>query len=184
MKQYNEKKWYNENFDTEEPLEGHELRFLQKLEKSKSGPKKGKLIALKKLLPITGIAASFLFIFLMAGKFSDMKNHSGELASISPEMAKTEGFYSGIIQREFAKLSEEKNPQTEKIINDAISQLEVLEKNHEKLKKDLVNSGNDKRVVYAMISNYQQRIDVLQNVLKKIDEINNLKNQIYENHIL
>ena len=43
------------------------------------------------------------------------------------------------------------------------------------LKKDLVESGNDKRVIYAMITNFQNRIDLLQNVINTIEEIKTLK---------
>ena len=52
-----------------------------------------------------------------------------------------------------------------------MKQIETLENKYEQLKEDLSESGDDSRVIYAMISNFQNRIDLLQNVLQKIEEI-------------
>ena len=50
-------------------------------------------------------------------------------------------------------------------------QMKVWEENYEQLKLDLEASGKDERVIYAMISNFQDRIDLLQNVLLSRDTI-------------
>ncbi len=81
-------------------------------------------------------------------------------------------------------LKEQKTPETEAVINDALDQLEILENDYDKLKKDLGKSGQDKRVIYAMISNFQKRIDLLQMVLEKVNTINTLKNTSHENNII
>ena len=62
-----------------------------------------------------------------------------------------------------------------------MAQLKTLEADYEKLKTDLGKSGNDKRVIYAMINNFQTRIDILQNVLSGIEQIKELKTQNDEN---
>jgi cobyric acid synthase len=51
------------------------------------------------------------------------------------------------------------------------------------LKTDLVDSGNDKRVVYAMIKNFQNRIELLEQVIEKIEEVKNLNTNKNENTI-
>lgn len=60
--------------------------------------------------------------------------------------------------------------------------MELLEKNYENLKIDLKESGNDKRVIYAMISNFQSRIDLLENVLKTIENLKTLKPTTQQHH--
>ena len=55
---------------------------------------------------------------------------------------------------------------------------------YQKLKKDLVDSGEDKRVIYAMVTNFQQRTALLQNVLETIENIQKLKEQDNESNIL
>ena len=52
------------------------------------------------------------------------------------------------------------------------------------LKDDLIDSGKDNRVIHAMIQNFQQRIDLLNNVLTQIENIKTLKNQNHENNII
>ena len=61
--------------------------------------------------------------------------------------------------------------------------MEILEKEYESLKIDLTNSGDDKRVIYAMISNFQTRIDLLKNVMETIENVKQLKKNNNENSI-
>ena len=69
------------------------------------------------------------------------------------------------------KVEESESPEFQKIIVDALFQIEILEQDYQKLKKDLEKSGNDKRVIHAMVSNYQNRIQILQDVLTNIDKL-------------
>ncbi len=172
------------DFDIEEPHTGHRERFFRKLEQQSDSSKKSKV---RKLwTPFIGIAAGFLLALFLAGQFfgDKLQAENADLASISPEMKQTQEFYTGVISKELNSLSEEKSPETEAIINDALKQMEKLEKEYEGLKKDLHESGNDNRVIYAMIQNFQQRIDLLNNVLNKIENIKQLKTTTHENNII
>ncbi|MCG9972018.1 DUF4179 domain-containing protein [Christiangramia crocea] len=173
------------NFDIEEPHSGHKERFLKKLEKKSSAPqKKGKVLRL--WAPVIGIAASFLLAFFLLGELwgpQSMAKNS-DLASISPEMKQTQEFYTSMITKELNAINAEKTPETEAIINDAMVQMEKLEKEYQDLRNDLVKSGRDNRVIHAMIQNFQQRIDLLNNVLTQIENIKTLKNQNHENNII
>ena len=99
-------------------------------------------------------------------------------------MKETQDFYSTLIERELKSIEGERSPQTNKIINDALVQLETLEKEYNKLKKDLLESGQDKRVIYAMINNFQKRIDLLNQVLDQIETIKQLNTQKNETNII
>ena len=81
-------------------------------------------------------------------------------------------------------LEQENTPETQAIVDDALKQLEILDTDYNKLKTDLVKSGQDKRVIYAMITNFQQRIDLLNKVLEKVNNINTLKITPHENNLL
>lgn len=174
------------NFDIEEPHSGHRERFSRKLEKNsdQASDKKGKIRRL--WTPIMSIAASFLIAFFLLGQFlgNPASAKNTDLASISPEMKQTQEFYTGMIKKELNAINAEKTPETEAIINDAMLQMEKLEKEYESLRKDLAQSGKDNRVIYAMIQNFQQRIDLLNNVLTQIENIKTLKNQNHENNII
>ena len=58
--------------------------------------------------------------------------------------------------------------------------MNTLETQYENLKNDLLESGQDKRVIYAMIDNFQNRIDLLEQVLEHIEatkKLNDLRPQ-------
>lgn len=172
------------NFDVEEPHSGHRERFFRKLGQQPGHSRKSKVRKLWN--PLIGIAAGFLLALFLAAQFfgDSLQARNADLASISPEMKQTQEFYNSVISKELNTLAEEKSPETQAIVNDALKQMEKLEKEYEGLKKDLLESGKDQRVIYAMIQNFQQRIDLLKNVLEKIENIKQLKNNTNENNII
>ena len=122
-----------------------------------------------------GIAASIVLlvtVFVGINKQEDVL----DLASVSPEMAETQDFFTTSIDEELRKLQQESSPEVQILIQDALKRIKFLEKDYESLKIDLKNSGEDNRVIYAMISNFQNRIDILQNTLEQINTVKQLKN--------
>ena len=96
-------------------------------------------------------------------------------------MANTQSFFTNVIAEELDKLEAETTPEVQILIKDVMIQMEILENDYEKLKQNLTESGEDQRVIYAMISNFQNRIELLQNVLQQIEDVKQLKNNTYEN---
>lgn len=159
------------SFDLEETPEGHQKRFMDRLQalERRSEPK-----SYKWWKPLS-VAASIAILLTLG--FFNMNNMEGvsDLASISPEMERTQSFFITTINQEIEKLKSFEDADSQKLVDDALKSLEVLEQNFERLKLDLAQSGNDKRVVAAMIANFQSRIEILEQVLITIDEIKTLK---------
>lgn len=173
------------DFDIAEPSPRHEDRFREKLRKRPKKAKPQDKGVIRMWLPVMAIAASFLVaVLVLQGIITNPFIQEQELANVSPEMKQTQEFYSSVIRTELAALQEQKTPETEAVINDALVQLDILEMDYNNLKKDLGKSGQDKRVIYAMITNFQQRIDLLKTVLEKVNEIQTLKNTSHENNII
>lgn len=179
-----ERLFRNQDFDVAEPASGHQKRFLEKLKKQGPPSEKGKLRRL--WTPLLSIAAGLLLVVMLTGNSIGfgITTTSGDLANVSPEMKETQLFYSSLIASELAKLNDVKSPETEAMVKDALAQMEKLDLEYEQLRKDLVKSGQDKRVIFAMVSNLQQRIDILNHVLSKIEEINQLKNPNHESNYI
>ncbi len=172
------------DFDLEEPAADHEQRFREKLRRQKR-KNTGNSGVISLWLPGLAIAATFLMAFLIfQGVFNDPFSRQQELASVSPEMKETQNFYASVIKQELETLEGEKTPETEAVIDDALKQLDILENEYNRLRTDLANSGQDKRVIYAMIANFQKRIDLLNSVLEKVNTINTIKNNPHENNLL
>lgn len=165
-------------FDVSSPSEGHEARFLARLNNSKNG---GSLIGQnstpwQKYLAIAASIVLCFSLFVLVPKEPEVM----DLASVSPELSEAQDFFTVTLETELKKLNQERSPLTEKIINDALGQIEILEKDYQNLKLDLTESGKDQRVIYAMISNFQNRIDILTMVLEQIETIKQLKNNTNE----
>ena len=105
-----------------------------------------------------------------------------ELADVSPKMEEVQNYFVNTIHQELKSLEKNRSLETETVIEEALEQLEELEDNYRLFVLDLNNNGNQKRLINAMIKNYQQRLEILENVLKQIEQIKNpnqLKNEIY-----
>ncbi len=163
-----------DEFDIEKPNSGHTKRFLAKLNTQADAV--ASVNVTKKSWswrPLAGIAASLIFIMTLT-IVTGSQNEARDLANVSPEMKETQRFFASTISEELKKLESQSNPETKMIINDALIQIKKLEVDYESLKQDLTKSGDDNRVIFAMIKNFQNRIDILQNTLKHIENIKQL----------
>ena len=70
----------------------------------------------------------------------------------------------------------ESTPETQQLIADTMTQLRTLDSDYNKMVQDLLDGGNSKLILSAMITNFQTRIDLLNEVLEQIEEIKNIKN--------
>ncbi|RZN81026.1 MAG: hypothetical protein EVB11_10715 [Winogradskyella sp.] len=158
-------------FDLEKPNTGHEARFREKLQIGDVAKKGNSFNTIWK--PFIAIAASIVICLTV---FTSLDTHEETgLASVSPEMSEAQDFFTATIKEELIKLDAERSPLTESIIYEAERQLKTLEDDYTTLVNDLKESGNDKRVIYAMISNFQSRIDILNNILDKIEDLKEIK---------
>jgi len=165
-------------FDVNEPNIGHFNRFEAKLNK----PKKKNYFKLFKIAGIISIAASIILFFgIWIG--TSYNNEGLKLSSVSKKMNETENYFVNTIQNEIQLIEKEKNSNNEVIINDAFKQLKILENQYQILTLDLQNNKSDSRIIYAMIANYQQRITVLQSLMKQLKDVKQLKSQIHEKYI-
>ena len=157
---------FENQWDVQEMNSDHQLDFLNKLNKKQ--PKK------KNYWFVTAIAAS---IVLMLGISIFYKNEKPkEFKFASKETQRTDSIFSILIDNELVKLKEKSSPQNEQIINDALKQMKVFDADYQKIINELQKNGENKQIIYAMISNLQTRISFLQTVLKRIEENENLKN--------
>lgn len=167
------------DFDIEVPSSGHKARFLDKLNNQNNEGTKVIKLRTNIWKPVIGIAASIVLLISVSIGLNQ-KEGVVDLASVSPEMAQTQDFFTASINEELRKLKEESSPEVQVLIQDALKRIQLLEKNYESLKIDLKDSGEDNRVIYAMISNFQNRIDILQSTLEQIEIVKQLKNSSNE----
>ncbi|MNE43739.1 hypothetical protein D3C80_1379290 [compost metagenome] len=57
-----------------------------------------------------------------------------------------------------------------------MKQMKTFDADYQKIINELQKNGENKQIIYAMISNLQTRISFLQTVLKRIEDNEKLKN--------
>ena len=96
----------------------------------------------------------------------------------------TSQYFEYLIASELEKLSEHKDSLSQKVMSEALVELEKLESDYQKIELELKNNGETKQLIHAMIVNFQTRISFLENVLNQIEIIKNQKINQDENNLL
>ncbi|WP_125723680.1 anti-sigma factor [Flavobacterium ustbae] len=160
---------FENQWDIQELNPDHQMDFLQKLNKKE--PK-------KRYWVVTAIAAS---IVIMLGISLFYKNEKPkEFKFASKETKRTDSIFNILIDNELDKLKEKSSPENQQIINDAMNQMKTFDADYQKIINELQKNGENKQIIYAMISNLQTRISFLQAVLKRIEDNEKLKNNSNE----
>ena len=177
----------NENgeFDIFSPSSDHKFNFLQKLneqQKSEHVISSNKTRNWYRKLSIAASVALFIGVSLMVIMLNKQPQY--RLANVSPEMEKTENFFHNAIEHQIEQIKKNSSEANTKIVEDGMQQLNKLEEDYKELEKDLFESDNNPKVISAMISNFQKRIDLLENIQEKITNYSLQKNINNENKIL
>jgi len=161
----------NENqWDIQEMNSDHQIDFLNKLNTKQYR---------KNNYVIWGIAASIIILLGISVLYNNNEKPK-EFQFASKETKRTDSIFTILIDNELVKLKEKSSPENEQIINDALKQMKVFDADYEKIIKEVQKNGENKQIIYAMISNLQTRISFLQTVLQRIEENENLKNTTHE----
>ncbi|MET6991099.1 hypothetical protein [Sediminicola arcticus] len=156
-------------FDKDEPSYGHEARFIKKLNTQKTRSRRGWANGGWK--PLLMAASIALLISLGVGFYIEQPTREQQIAEISPEASKTEFYFANLINEQTKHLQNESSPETKQMVEDAMLQLKKLETDYKKMEQDLLNGGNSKFILSAMVTNFQTRIALLQEVLQQIQQI-------------
>ena len=172
---------------------GHEERFLKKLQQSLPDGKKRSRTWLKVAASIVVMLSVGLGYFLL-NKNSNVENivvDSNQIneeqtgftfGDLSPDLKKVENYYVANINLELAKL--EVSPDTKDLIDGFMEQLNNLNLEYKTLNAELKDLGPNDQTITALIENLQLRLQLLQKLKRKLNELKLSKNeQINENSI-
>lgn len=166
--------------------EGHEARFVQKLDATL--PEKKRNFRLLK------IAASFLVLFGLGTfaylqlsntdaiattvvntdkKIEEQRNFS--FGDLSPDLKKVENYYTVNINLELAKL--EVSDENKDMVDSFMERLSELNEEYEELTEELNQTGPNDQSITALIENLQLRLQLLQKLKKKLNQLKTSKNE-------
>lgn len=173
-----------------EPMDGHFERFQAKLNKQN----KRKLITFSL---VWKVAAAVVFVLLAVNQvniyFSPNKQNENlvtnnpefSLSSVSPEYKEVEFYYTNAISVGLSQWNTLKDDgfisETEQdLMNTELTEFEERFKN---LQTDLAANPNDERVINAMLEYYQAKLEIINLIVNKLQEVKQQKNIQNENNI-
>lgn len=169
------------SFDLEHPSGGHRERFMQRLG-HKAARREGRRRRLWR--PLSVAAAAALFLTASVFLIKPQPGMDAQVARIAPEVSQTTDYFANLVAVQIRQLEEQSSPETRPMIDDALRQLRQLEADYRQLESDLVAGGNTKLILSAMITNFQTRIDLLQDVMQRIEQIKQFKNNTDATNII
>lgn len=174
---------------------GHEARFLEKLDNEVPKRNKSSFALLK-------IAATILLVMCLGfiGYLEFTKNETipttivdvnnkkekeetdFSFGDLSPDLKKVENFYVANINMELSKL--EVSGENKDLVDSFMERLSELNSEYKDLNKELNELGPNDQTITALIENLQLRLQLLQKLKKKLNQLKSSKNeQITENSI-
>lgn len=173
-----------------EPKDGHFERFQAKLTKQQ----KKKTITLN---VVWKVAAAVVFVLLAVNQaniyFSpdkqngvlDEDNTNFTLASVSPEYKEVEFYYTnaidvGLNQWNSMVADGFISKEEQELLDSEMADFETHFKN---LQTDLKANPNDERVINAMLEYYQAKLDIINMIVNKLQEVKQQKDKSNENNI-
>jgi hypothetical protein len=136
--------------------------------------KKAKTFSLGFVLKLA--AAIVLFMGIGFAVYVKRQGNRVDYAAINPEYARQQIQYIAQVQEKRVQLKTlgQSNPELYQEFNNVITRMDST---YRSLNKDLTNSPNQERVLQAMIRNLQIQTEVLNQQLKVIRQVDQLKNQ-------
>lgn len=172
---------------------GHEERFLKKLEEATPVQKKtdkGWLKIAASIAIIISIGLGLLYFnendsnmrTVVNNATTDGQKSEFTFGDLSPDLKKVESYYVANINMELAKL--EVSPDTKELIDSFMEQLNNLDLEYKSLNNELKELGPNDQTITALIENLQLRLQLLQKLKRKLNELKLSKNeQIIDNSI-
>ena len=118
------------------------------------------------------IAATLLILFGLAG-FMGMQffgaGTSDETQYASKELLDIDMHYKGLVSYQVQLVQKNKNL-TEEDKTEFLSFMDELDAEYEQLRIEMRNNLDNEVVMEAIVSNYKQRIELIENLLKQINE--------------
>jgi hypothetical protein len=174
-----------------EPAEGHFDRFEAKL-KAQSKRKKlnfGIVWKVAAIVIFVVLAANQAYIYFAPANKNGLNENNGNtgitLSSVSQDYGEVEFYYNTAIN---TGLSQWNNMKEDGLISateqEAMNtELAEFEERFKTLQADLAANPNDERVINAMLEYYKAKLDIINMIVNKLEEVKQQKITSHENNI-
>lgn len=174
--------------------DGHEERFLELLDKELPVQRKSTFYFIK-------IAASVLVLFslgiytyinykndvlthpeIVETETENTKDQGYSLGDLSPELKKIENYYVANINLELSRL--EVSNENKAMVDDYMRRLSELDEEYKRLNIELNEIGPNDQTITALIKNLQLRLQLLQKLKEKLNQLKSSENEQVTSNIV
>nr|WP_297783366.1 hypothetical protein [uncultured Allomuricauda sp.] len=182
-----------------EMKKGHEGRFFAKLEEElPKDPPKRKVISLWMQIAasvVVAVGLSFYYFNSNGGTVDpdekitvvDRNNSGNEaqgisLGDLSPDLKKIETYYTTNINLQLSELADD--PGNKELVDGYMDRLAELNKEYQRLNQELNDLGPNDQTIGALINNLQLRLQLLQKLKSKLNQLKSSKNEQESSNIV
>lgn len=170
--------------------EGHEARFIQKLNTSKT-IKKPSIIKWQNIAAILLVALGVSyggFTFLKTSFVNNTETIQPKpieltktLGDVSPSLKKVEDYYLASINLELSKLKY--TSETKVLFDSYLQRLNELNQEYDNLNKELTSTGPNELTINALIDNLKFRLNLLYRLKDQLNTLNNQQKETIQTSI-
>ncbi len=162
-------KYINRNreaFDGANPPEGHQERFLRKLEKNEQKEHHSTVTFWRVVAAVAVIVVAAASLIIPRFNHPDDVHYGSiSLGEVSRELGDVEFYYDSELAKGYAALATLSANDPE--VKSALEELENLGKEYNSLEKQLYESGRHEAVITAMIENFRLRLELIEALEQK-----------------
>ena len=158
--------------------DNHRARFEKRLQQLHIPKKKKNFYFLKIAASIVLLVSLGYFAFNNSGidmEKATIEAKNVDLNNVSPEMKQIEDYYLTAINYEIASL--ENTPENQLILDNYLEKIGKLTDDYRRLNKEISEKGINEKVVNAMITNLQLRLQLLLQLKDTLSELKTSKNK-------
>lgn len=175
--------------------EGHEERFLGRLDKALPQQRNSFFFRLKiaaSILVLLGVgmyaykqytAKDTIPTTTVVEKETELQKNNGiSLGDLSPNLKKVENYYVANINLELSQL--EVSQDNKALVDSFMERLAELNEEYQKLHTELNEIGPNDQTITALVKNLQLRLQLLQKLREKLNELKSSKNESVTTNII
>lgn len=165
-------------------VDGHEARFMEKLDVSLQKEEKSSFFNWKIAAAVALLVCGTWFVYTNLDKpveeiiadtekIEDVNKIS--LGSLSPDLKVIEDYYQANINLKLSQLDVSNDNKA--LVDSFMEQLSKLDEEYKKLSTELNSVGPNDQLIAAMVKNLQLRLQLLQKLGKKLNDLKTEKNE-------
>ena len=150
--------------DSDSPREGHEERFLRKLDR-----RPGRRVNFRHALQIAASVAIILASAIVIVQQNRSGNRTAE-NEILESILEADQYYATQVSQRYHQIQEFNfdNPEEKAVLLDEMKDLDTY---HYQLMSDLEANPADERVINALIRHYQMKLDIMDQIIVQLNQL-------------